>query len=116
MVIATRAIVEDTGATDDAALLVYYGRTPQDWEESSSEKRFIEFIDGRLLVHLPAGLTHQRLFGFLHHLLAAYVEHHGAGEVLTGPFAMELSLERKFEPDIIYCPKKHARISLPTAW
>jgi Uma2 family endonuclease len=46
------------------------------------------------------------LFGFLHHLLRSYVENRGLGEVLTGPFAMELSLERKFEPDVMFLSQR----------
>ncbi len=102
MVVRTLPIRDDTGAVDEACLLTYYGCTPQDWEEASDEKRFVEFIDGRLIVHSPAGLTHQRLFDFLYRLLGDYVEQRGLGEVLSGPFAMELALERKFEPDLMF--------------
>lgn len=102
MAMRTFPIRDDTGAVDDACILTYYGSTPQDWEESSDEKRFVEFIDGRLIVHSPAGLTHQRLFDFLYRLLGDFVELRSLGEVLSGPFAMELSLERKFEPDLMF--------------
>jgi Uma2 family endonuclease len=97
-----------TAAPDDAYLRTYYGCTPEDWEQFASANRFVEFIDGRVIVHSPAGLAHQRLFGFLHHLLRGYVEARRSGEILTGPFTMELALERKFEPDIMYVSQRTA--------
>jgi Uma2 family endonuclease len=102
MVVRTRAIREDTGAIDEACLLTYYGCTPADWEEASSDHRFVEYIDGRLIVHSPVSLRHARLFGFLHELLQRFVRGQQPGEVLAGPFAMELSIDRKFEPDLIF--------------
>jgi Uma2 family endonuclease len=53
-------------------------------------------------VHSPISLTHSRVFGFLHTLLNMYVERNRLGKVLTGPFAMDLSTYRKFEPDILF--------------
>lgn len=102
MVVRARPIDQETGKLDDACLLTYYGCTPQDWEQAADDKRFVEFIDGRLIVHSPVSLQHARLFGFLHDLLRAYVRRRRLGEILAGPFAMELALERKFEPDLIF--------------
>lgn len=102
MVVRTRPVHEDTGAIDDACLLTYYGCTPEDWEEASDERRFIEYVDGRLIVHSPVGLVHQLRFDFVYRLLAGYVERARLGRVLAGPFAMELSIDRKFEPDIMF--------------
>lgn len=102
MVVRAQPIDVVTGKLDDTALLTYYGCTPEDWEEVSDEKRFVEYIDGRMIVHSPAGLQHQKLFGFMHRLMGNFVEARDLGEVLTGPFAMELALERKFEPDLMF--------------
>ncbi len=58
-------------------------------------------------MHSPAGPTHQRLFRFLHVVLRQYFfEGKGLGEVLSGPFAMELSVERKVEPDVMFVSKR----------
>lgn len=97
-----------TGEDLDQFMAVRYGATEQDWEEAADHKRFVELIDGRLIMHSAAGLPHQRLFGFLHVFLATHVERQGLGEVLTGPFTMDLALERKFEPDIIYVTRRTA--------
>ena len=55
-----------------------------------------------MIMHAAVSLTHDRLFGYLHTLLNTYVQRRALGEVLTGPFTMELALERKFEPDIMF--------------
>lgn len=104
--------VNELGEIQNEFLAVRYGATPQDWEAAADEKRFVELIDGRLIMHSPAGLTHQRLFGLLHLLVATYVERRHLGEILTGPFVMDLALERKFEADIIFLtPKTTANLA-----
>ncbi|MFO0837058.1 MAG: Uma2 family endonuclease [Phycisphaerae bacterium] len=109
MVVRTRAIKESSGGViDDACVLTYYGCRPADWEETADEKRFVEFIDGRLIVHAPAGLTHQDLFDFAYRLLGNHVEARKLGRVLAGPFAMDLSADRKFEPDIMFLSRRAA--------
>lgn len=55
MTVRARPIREDTGAIDDGCVLTYYGCTPDDWEAVADERRVIEFIDGRLIVHSPGG-------------------------------------------------------------
>ncbi|GIK17471.1 MAG: hypothetical protein BroJett003_24350 [Planctomycetota bacterium] len=98
--------VNSAGELENEYLAVRYGATPQDWEEAADETHFVELIDGRLIMHSPAGLAHQRTFGFLHHLLRSFVEQRKLGEVLTGPFTMDLALERKLEPDLIFVTSK----------
>ena len=102
MVIRSYAINRATGEIDDGCLLTYYGTTPDDWAEMAKPGRFVEFIDGKLIVHSRAGLLHQREFDFLYRLLGGFVEQTESGEVLAGPFTMELAHERKFEPDLIF--------------
>ncbi|MCG3130769.1 MAG: hypothetical protein FLDDKLPJ_01541 [Phycisphaerae bacterium] len=98
--------VNSAGELEDRFFAVRYGATPQDWEEAADETHFVELIDGRLIMHSLAGLGHQRTFGFLHHLLRSFVEARKLGEILTGPFTMDLALERKFEPDLIFITRK----------
>lgn len=95
-------VLDDRGNHLDEYLLVRYGATAQEWEEASNANTFVEFIDGKLIVHSPASLVHSRLFDLIHRLLGDFVERRHLGEVLCGPFTMELSLERKFEPDIMF--------------
>lgn len=96
-----RAIEKD-GTVRDEYLIVRYGATLRDWEEAADETRFVELLDGQLIMHSPISLTHARIFGFFHVLLAQYVESRKLGQVLTGPFAMELTSDRVFEPDLMF--------------
>ena len=102
-------VLDDSGNAIEEALAVCHGKTPEDWEQASDDKSFVEFIDGRLIMHSPISLTHARLFGFVHFLLVGFVQDRELGEVLTGPFAMDLSADRKFEPDLLFVTKESAR-------
>lgn len=102
MIRHAHAVTEQTGAVDDGCMLVYYGREPGDWEEAADDRHFVEFVDGRLLVHSPANLPHQEIFDFVYRLLGNHVERADLGKVLAGPFAMDLGAERKFEPDVMF--------------
>ncbi|MBK9128899.1 MAG: Uma2 family endonuclease [Phycisphaerales bacterium] len=58
------------------------------------------------------GLTHQLLFDLVYRLAAGFVERKRLGRILAGPYAMELSYERKFEPDILFVtPTAAARLT-----
>lgn len=83
-------------------LHVRYGATPQDWEETADESRFVELIDGRLILHSPISTRHADIQAFLQAYLYQYVRRRKLGKVLAGPFTMDLGLERKFEPDLIF--------------
>lgn len=100
------SMVDRNGEPALDSVAVRYGATEKDREEAADESRFVELIDGRLVVHSSAGWEHRRLLGFLHHLIRDFVEQRDLGEVLTGPFTMDLELLRRFEPDIVYASKK----------
>lgn len=102
-------VLDDAGNQMDEYLLVRYGATPQDWEDAAGSRNFVELIDGMLVMHSPVSLTHARIFSFLHHLLSEYVQSRRLGEVLCGPFTMELTLERKFEPDLMFLTNETRR-------
>lgn len=58
---------------------VHYGATEKEWEEAADESRFVELIDGRLILHSPAELGYPRAFGCLHRLIGDYVEESNLG-------------------------------------
>jgi len=104
--------VNELGELQDDVLLVRYGASPEDWERAADSTHFVEFIDGRLIMHSPVALVHARIGTFLHSLLHLYIERSNLGELLAGPFAMDLGLARKFEPDLLFVSKdkcKHLR-------
>jgi Uma2 family endonuclease len=79
--------------------------TPDTWAE---------WIDGEVLVMSPVGLEHADLFGFLFHLLRAFVDDNELGKVLSEPFQVRLSrLRRRRAPDILFV--SNARLGQLTA-
>ena len=52
-----------------------------DWLEPGV---FADLIDGEILMHSPVSLLHGNLTNFLDRLLAAFIEHQGAGGSFTG--------------------------------
>jgi Uma2 family endonuclease len=87
---------------DALFLAVRFGATARDWEELADDSHFVELVDGMLIVHSPAGRLHARQFGFLHPLLSMYVAARNLGEVFAGPYATDVSEDRKLEPDIFF--------------
>jgi len=62
----------------------------------------IEFSEGCIEVLPMPTLFHQRIVQFLYHLLHAYVQEQGAGEVLFAPLPVRISPAKFREPDIVY--------------
>lgn len=83
-------------------LHVRYGATPKDWEEMADKTRFVELIEGRLIVHSPVATGHQEIVGFLHFLLRYHLALKQLGKVFLGPFTMDLGFSRKFQPDLFF--------------
>ncbi len=80
--------------------------TSEEFFRYAPEDQKAELIDGVVIVHSPAFTIHERLFGFLFRLLAAYVEEHDLGEVLGSRTAVELEVEQTYEPDILFVARE----------
>jgi len=61
-----------------------------------------EFVEGRLIVHSPASLTHVDLNGFVYTLMKLYVEKHNLGRVLGDNFQTRLRPGLRRIPDLIF--------------
>jgi Uma2 family endonuclease len=76
------------------------------WREGTVQA---EWVDGEIIEMAPASAEHQRLGGFLHAFLRAFIEHHGLGEVFYAPFLMRLaSRPSGREPDLLFVASTHA--------
>ena len=76
------------------------------WREGTVQA---EWVDGEIIEMAPASAVHQRLGGFLHAFLRAFIEHHGLGEILYAPFLMRLSFRPSGrEPDLLFVATMHA--------
>lgn len=83
---------------------------PLTYEEflTLTEGEHAEWVDGEVLLLMPASQIHQNLADFLLTLLRFFVEHHGLGKVLSAPFQMKTgeSLPGR-EPDALFVAKEN---------
>lgn len=80
------------------------GWTEEAYFREASETRIVEFEDGELIVHSPAGTRHQLLVAFLVVLLRTFVRSRQLGEILGGPAVVRLRPGLDYEPDIFFVP------------
>jgi Uma2 family endonuclease len=74
-----------------------------------------EWVDGEVIVFMPASALHQRLVSFLDRLLGFYVELLGLGQVFVAPFQMKLALRPSGrEPDLLFVASEHLDRLAPT--
>ncbi len=69
-----------------------------------------EYVEGFVIQMSPAGLEHNRLIYFLHHLLQAYLSRQRVGQVIGQPFVMKLPPfpNRRREPDVMVVLNEHS--------
>lgn len=80
----------------------------QEWLAWEVEPAQSEWVDGEAIVFMPPSVLHARLLGFLHSLLAWYVEAFELGEVLQAPVEMRLHPGRSSrEPDLLFVAEGH---------
>jgi Uma2 family endonuclease len=80
------------------------GWAEEQYFREASETRIVEFEDGEVIVHSPAGIRHQLLTAFLAMLLRGYVRSRRLGEILGGPAVVRLRPGLNYEPDIFFVP------------
>ena len=78
------------------------GWTEERYFAEAPESKFVEFVDGDLIVHSPVSIRHQRVTAFLSFLLQGYVELNNLGKVLQGPAVVRLRPYMNYEPDIFF--------------
>lgn len=83
-----------------------------DWAD---EDTWAEWVDGEVIVFMPASLRHQQIMLFLSHVLGLFVEVFKLGVVVTPPFQMKLSFRPSGrEPDLIFVARQHQHRLAPT--
>ena len=61
------------------------------------------------MVEMPPGTLHQKLVGFLFHVLGLFVEFYRLGQVLTAPYEMKTSPDSNArEPDVLFVANEHS--------
>ncbi len=68
----------------------------------TDEDTHAEWVDGEVIVFMPAKEIHQTTLGFLFRLLGMFVDLLVQGRVQLAPFEMRLSSSRSREPDLLF--------------
>lgn len=67
-----------------------------------------EWVDGEVIVHMPAKPRHQAIVGFLYKLLGLFVDFFRAGQVLAAPLEMKVDPEGPArEPDLLFIAREN---------
>ena len=104
MALALKILTADGDEMSGPYLVRMGGWTEERYFQESPENRFVEFEDGEVIVHSPAGTRHQRLVRFLIVLLHCYVQRRRLGEILNGPAVVRLRSGLDYEPDLFFVP------------
>lgn len=77
-----------------------------DFEQWANEDVHAEWVDGEVIVQMPAGTLHQALVGFLFGLVSAYVRFYQLGRAFTAPYEMRTGASAR-EPDVLFVANEH---------
>jgi Uma2 family endonuclease len=80
----------------------------EEFLEWCDEDTHAEWVNGEVIVFMPPYIVHQDIIGFLHALLAHYVQFFDLGKLLIAPFEMLLLPGHVVrEPDIAFITHNH---------
>jgi Uma2 family endonuclease len=100
-------VVSSEGAESvEPYLLRVGGWTEERYFAEAPETRLVEFEDGAIVMHSPAGTMHQQLVRLLTILVGTYVRARDLGDVLNGPAVVRLRPNLDYEPDVFFVPKE----------
>jgi Uma2 family endonuclease len=80
----------------------------EEFLEWGDEDTWAEWVDGEVIVLTPANIAHQRLVGFLMHLLGTFIEAFDLGEIFFPTTVMKLPDSSGREPDLLFVAREHA--------
>ena len=73
----------------------------------ADEDTHADWIDGEVVVFMPASELHQLVVALFYELLKRYVELFDLGVVIPAPYEMRLAGIGSFEPDIVFISRAH---------
>jgi Uma2 family endonuclease len=80
----------------------------EEYLEWADEDVHAEWVDGQVIVHMPAKYYHQVLIDFLMRLIGSYVDIFSLGRLLTAPFEVKLwPGGPSREPDLLFVSSDH---------
>jgi Uma2 family endonuclease len=74
--------------------------------EWADENTHAEWVNGEVIVFMPAKFAHQVVVGFLYELLALFTRLFNVGQIHIAPLGMRLAHSRR-EPDILFVLNEH---------
>ena len=83
-------------------MLIIEGAIEKDYWDLSTEDIKVEYAKGRLYIHTPASIKHEKIQGFLQFILNYYLDKNDLGEMLGSRVAVLLPSGKRPEPDLLY--------------
>ena len=84
----------------------------EEFYNTISEDDKAEFINGKVIMHLPVKIEHADASGGLYSLMRYYAGKHDLGKVFTEKIMIQLT-RNSYEPDIVFLQKKkHSTLHL----
>lgn len=75
----------------------------EDYLETASEKRIVEWVEGEIIEYMPPLLEHQDLAGFIYQLIGAFVAELNSGKAVIAPSEVKLWPDGPSrEPDVFF--------------
>jgi len=79
----------------------------QKFLEWANEDVHAEWVNGEVIIQMPAKLVHQVLVGFLYELLSFYIRLFDLGKVCLAPYEVKLTEGAAREPDLFFVLKEN---------
>jgi Uma2 family endonuclease len=79
----------------------------EEWLDWTEEDQHAEWVNGEVIIFMPAKTIHQILVAFLNKLLGLFVEIHELGIVQIAPFEVKLPQGNSREPDLLFLHNDH---------
>ncbi len=103
-------LIYRTKVIEPPYLIRKFGVSEEEYDEFTDEDTKADLFDGTLIIHSPASIRHEDIFGFLFFLMRGYTEHKQLGKVLGSRATMHLAHCRKFEPDILFVRQERLQL------
>ncbi len=103
-------LIYRTKVIEPPYLIRKFGVSEEEYDQLTDEDTKADLFDGTLIIHSPASIRHEDIFGFLFFLMRGYTEDKQLGKVLGSRATMHLAHCRKFEPDILFVRKERLEL------
>ncbi len=112
MIRMTRKYIEFSDKTIEPPFtIIKPGVSEKEFFEFATEDISCELIEGVLVIHSPASLKHESIFGFLFTIFNLFLKRTDQGKVIGSRFFMRLGPTLIFEPDLlVVLPSSYSKL------